>query len=58
MENLYAALTSVKVLRCSVGQIFNSLANGIRADHGEEGRDTKFLSEIEELLNAVTHHLR
>lgn len=58
MENLYGALTSVKVLRCSVGQIFSSLADGIRADHGEEGKAEKFLSEIEELLNAVTHHLR
>jgi len=57
-SSLYGALNAVKVLRCSVGQIFSSLANGLSADHGEEGRDQKFLSELEELLGAVTQNLR
>ncbi|KAK9508726.1 hypothetical protein O3M35_006216 [Rhynocoris fuscipes] len=58
MDNLYSALNSIKVLRCSVGQVFSCLANGLRADHGDEGKDTKFLSEVDELLSSVTHHLR
>ncbi|XP_075229074.1 mediator of RNA polymerase II transcription subunit 27-like isoform X1 [Lycorma delicatula] len=58
MEPFYTALSSIKVLRCSVGQVFSSLANGLRADHGEEGRETKFLLELQELLSAVTQHLR
>lgn len=58
MDNLYTALNSIKVLRCSVGQVFSCLANGLRADHGEEGKDAKFLSEVDELLSSVTHHLR
>lgn len=58
MEPLYTALSAVKVLRSSVGQVFTCLGNGLRADHGEEGRETKFLLELQELLNAVTNHLR
>lgn len=58
MEPLYTALSAVKVLRSSVGQVFTCLGNGLRADHGEEGRETKFLVELQELLNAVTNHLR
>lgn len=58
MDQLNSALTAVKVLRSSVGQVFESLGNGIRADHGEEGRETKFLLELQELLNAVNVNLR
>ncbi|KAL1117187.1 hypothetical protein AAG570_004514 [Ranatra chinensis] len=58
MEPLHTALGAIKVLRCSVGQVFSCLANGVRADHGEEGRDAKFLSELDELLSSVTQHLR
>lgn len=58
MDQLNSALTAVKVLRSSVGQVFESLGNGIRADHGEDGRETKFLLELQELLNAVNVNLR
>lgn len=58
MDQLNSALTSVKVLRSSVGQVFESLGNGIRSEHGEEARETKFLLELQELLNAVNVNLR
>lgn len=58
MDQLNAALVSIKVLRSSVGQVFESLGNGIRAEHGEEGRETKFLLELQELLNSVNVNLR
>uniref|UniRef100_A0A1B6DEM2 Mediator of RNA polymerase II transcription subunit 27 n=1 Tax=Clastoptera arizonana TaxID=38151 RepID=A0A1B6DEM2_9HEMI len=58
MESLYTALNAIKILRSSAGQVFSSLGNGLRADHGEEGRETKFLMELQELLNSVTTHLR
>lgn len=58
MDQLNAALISIKVLRSSVGQVFESLGNGIRAEHGEEGRETKFLLELQELLNSVNVNLR
>jgi mediator of RNA polymerase II transcription subunit 27 len=55
---LCTALNSVKVLRSSVGQVFDTLGNGLRADHGEEGKDTKFLYELQELLSTVNINLR
>lgn len=58
MEQLQTALTTVKVLRSSVGQVFESLANGLRADHGEENKETKYLYELQELVNTVGLSLR
>ncbi|KAK0167167.1 hypothetical protein PV327_004600 [Microctonus hyperodae] len=58
MEQLQTALTSIKVLRSSVGQVFESLANGLRADHGEDGKESKYLFELQELLTAVNINLR
>ncbi|XP_046666599.1 mediator of RNA polymerase II transcription subunit 27 isoform X2 [Homalodisca vitripennis] len=58
MENLYTALSAVKTLRSSVGQVFSSLASGLRADHGEEGKENKFLVELQDLLTSVNNHLR
>lgn len=58
MEQLNSALVSIKVLRARVGQVFETLGSGIRAEHGEEGRETKFLMELQELLNAVNNNLR
>lgn len=55
---LYTALNAVKVLRSSVGQVFDTLGNGLRADHGEDGKDTKFLFELQELLSTVNINLR
>lgn len=58
MDQLNSALVSIKVLRSRVGQVFETLGSGIRAEHGEEGRETKFLMELQELLNAVNNNLR
>lgn len=58
MDQLYRAMSSIKILRCSVGEVFSTLANGLCADHGEEGKETKFLLEIQELLSSATQHLR
>jgi mediator of RNA polymerase II transcription subunit 27 len=55
---LYTALNAVKVLRSSVGEVFDTLGNGLRADHGEDGKDTKFLLELQELLSTVNVNLR
>lgn len=58
MEPLNSALVSIKTLRARVGQVFETLGNGVRADHGEEGKETKFLMELQELLNTVNNNLR
>ncbi|OXU23842.1 hypothetical protein TSAR_011449 [Trichomalopsis sarcophagae] len=58
MEQLQTALSTLKVLRSSVGQVFYSLANGIRADHGEENKENKYLLELQELLTTVGTNLR
>lgn len=58
MDQLHTALTSIRVLRSSVGQVFESLGNGLRAEHGEENKETKYLLELQELLSAVNTNLR
>lgn len=58
MEQLQTALTAIKVLRSSVGQVFDSLGNGLRADHGEENKENKYLLELQELLTTVSVNLR
>ena len=57
-QQLQTALTAIKVLRSSVGQVFDSLGNGLRAEHGEENRESKYLSELQDLLSAVNSNLR
>ena len=59
MEQLQTALSALKVLRSSVGEVFYCLANGIRADHGEDSsKENKYLFEIQELLTTVGTNLR
>ena len=58
MEQLQTALIAIKVLRSSVGQVFDSLGNGLRADHGEENKENKYLLELQELLTTVNVNLR
>lgn len=58
MEPLQTALTAIKVLRSSVGQVFGSLGNGVRSDHGDENKESKYLLELQELLTIVNLNLR
>lgn len=58
VDPIGAALNAIKVLRSNVGQIFETLGNGLRADHGEEGKETKFLLELQDLLNTVNSNVR
>lgn len=55
---LFSALNSIQVLRSNVGQIFETLGNGLRSDHGDIGKETKFFLELQELLNTVNANLR
>ncbi|CAG2055422.1 unnamed protein product [Timema podura] len=58
MEPLYSALNAVKVLRANVAHVFEVLKGGVRADHGEDGKDTKFLLEFQELATIVIFNMR
>ncbi|XP_043679306.1 mediator of RNA polymerase II transcription subunit 27 isoform X1 [Vespula pensylvanica] len=51
-------IVNVNYYKASVGQVFDSLANGLRADHGEENKDAKYLLELQELLTTVNVNLR
>ncbi|XP_011297614.1 mediator of RNA polymerase II transcription subunit 27 [Fopius arisanus] len=57
-QQLSNALTAVRVLRSSVRQVFDSVANGLRSDHGDENKDSKYLSELQELLFTAHANLR
>lgn len=54
IQRLTAALSALKVLRASVGHIFESLAGGV-VDPEDDG---KYLMQLQEQLNAVTVNLR
>lgn len=58
IEQLNSALNSVKVLRSNVRCVFESVSNGLRADHGEEGKENKYILELQELLTTVNNNLR
>ncbi|KAK3918727.1 Mediator of RNA polymerase II transcription subunit 27 [Frankliniella fusca] len=58
VEPLQTALSCIRTLRSNVGVAFEALGNGIRADHGEEGKETKFLFELQDLLTVVNNNLR
>lgn len=54
IQRVTAALSALKVLRSSVGHIFESLAGGV--NNPED--DGKYLVELQEQLNAVTVNLK
>ncbi|XP_034255454.1 mediator of RNA polymerase II transcription subunit 27 [Thrips palmi] len=58
VEPLYNALSAIKTLRSNVAVAFESLGNGIRSDHGEDGKETKFLLELQDQLTVVNNNLR
>lgn len=60
IESVNTALSSVRVLRSSVGEVFETLGNGVTAEHCDESREsnTKFLTELQELLNSLNSNLK
>lgn len=58
IEQLVSCLNSIKALRSSVRRVFESVSNGLRADHGDEGKESKFVFELQELLTGVNNNLR
>lgn len=58
LEQLHTALNAIKVLRSNVGQVFTNVSNGLRVDHGDEGKENQFMSELQELLTTVNNNLR
>lgn len=58
IDQLNISLNAIRALRSSVGQVFDTLGNGVRAEHGEDGRETKFLLELQDLLGNVNGNLR
>lgn len=58
IEQLNIALHSLQILRSNVGQVFETVSNGLRADHGEEGKENKFVLELQDLLTNVNNNLR
>lgn len=58
IEQLNIALISIKTLRSNVGRVFESVSNGLRADHGEDGKENKFVLELQEQLTVVNNNLR
>uniref|UniRef100_A0A336LCX8 CSON000371 protein n=1 Tax=Culicoides sonorensis TaxID=179676 RepID=A0A336LCX8_CULSO len=58
VENIGTALTALKRLRSSVGQVFQTLSNGAENESNVDERDSKFLLELQEELNIVNGNLK
>lgn len=59
MENhINVAINAIKVLRTNVGQVFESLGNGIRVADNEDENNKEQLQYIQELLHSVNVNLR
>ncbi len=50
------ALTAVRSLRLEVGNLFTVISDGLKEEHGEDGRE--FLTEIQRMINAVHQRYR
>lgn len=55
---ILASLATIRLLRSSVRQVFETLGNGIRSEHGDDGRENRFLLELQEQLNTIATNLR
>lgn len=53
VENIGISLNAIKTLRSSVGHVFGSLTEAT-----EESKETKFLLDLQELLNTVNTNLK
>ncbi|XP_044733877.1 mediator of RNA polymerase II transcription subunit 27 [Chrysoperla carnea] len=58
LHQLNVALGALQVLRSNVSQVFESLGNGLRSDHGEDLKESKFIIELQDLLSTVNVNLR
>ncbi|XP_059473544.1 mediator of RNA polymerase II transcription subunit 27 [Neocloeon triangulifer] len=58
LDALNEALKAVKTLRSSVGNFFVTLSQGVRSDHGEDNKETKFILELQDLISEVNSHMR
>lgn len=56
MEHLNKALKAVKLLRSSVGDVFETLSKGLRTENGRDAEDV-FLLDLQEILSAVNANL-
>ncbi|KAL1456617.1 hypothetical protein WDU94_001334 [Cyamophila willieti] len=59
-QTMAVALHSVKLLRLSMNNLFGTLSDGVRTDHGEEHQiaANKFLLELQDLLGNLYLHMR
>lgn len=51
-----AALLAVKLLRLEVGNLFTAISEGVKEEHGEDGRE--FINEIQRIINIVHSRYR
>lgn len=56
VSSMYTALTTVKLLRLEVGNLFNTISEGPKEEHGEDSRE--FVNEIQRIINTVHHRYR
>ncbi|XP_013784572.1 mediator of RNA polymerase II transcription subunit 27-like, partial [Limulus polyphemus] len=58
LEAVNKGLRSVKVLRSTVGELFRTLADGLKASHVDEGKDMQYLTELQSILSNINTRLR
>jgi len=58
MDTLTSSLNALKVLRSNVSLVFETLGSGLRADHGEDVKESRLICELQELLATINANLR
>jgi len=56
VSSIFTALTTVKLLRLEVGNLFNTISEGLIEEHGEDGRE--FVNDIQHMINSVHQRFR
>ncbi|CAB3373327.1 Hypothetical predicted protein [Cloeon dipterum] len=58
LDALNEALKAVSSLRSCVGNFFLSLSQGVRSEHGEDHRETKYILELQDLVAEISSNMR
>ncbi|XP_054918794.1 mediator of RNA polymerase II transcription subunit 27 isoform X4 [Dermacentor andersoni] len=58
LDAVNSGLRAVKALRCTVGEVFRTLTDGVPCSQGDENKEKNFILELQGTLGAVISRIR
>ncbi|XP_037269724.1 mediator of RNA polymerase II transcription subunit 27 isoform X2 [Rhipicephalus microplus] len=58
LDAVNSGLRAVKALRCTVGEVFRTLTDGVPCSQGDEKKEKNFIRELQGMLGAVISRIR